>query len=67
VPAAGDTISPFQAKKKTQFPRSAGVRGSRARCSLIEKSDRVSVFFHRWNGLIASPPTSANGPHGAAQ
>jgi hypothetical protein len=38
---------PVPGEKKTRFPRSTGVRGSRARCSLIEKSVRVPVFFYR--------------------
>jgi hypothetical protein len=38
---------PIPCEKKTRFPRSTGVRCSRARCSLIEKSDRNPVFFYR--------------------
>jgi hypothetical protein len=38
---------PDLGKNKTRFPRSTGVRGSRARCSLIEKSDGIPVFFCR--------------------
>jgi hypothetical protein len=43
---------PVPGEKKTQFPRSTGVRapdavrGSRARCSLIENSDRAPVLIY---------------------
>jgi hypothetical protein len=39
--------TPVPGENKTRFPRATGVRGSRARCSLIEKSERVSVFLCR--------------------
>jgi hypothetical protein len=38
---------PVPGNKKSRFSRSTGVRASRARCSLIEKSDRIPVFFYR--------------------
>jgi hypothetical protein len=38
---------PVPGEKKTRLSRSTGVRGSRARCSLIDKSDRIKVFFYR--------------------
>jgi hypothetical protein len=38
---------PVPGEKKNRCPRSTGVRAARARCSLIEKGDRVPVFFYR--------------------
>jgi hypothetical protein len=46
-PHASKPVTHACALKKTRFPRSTGVRCSRARCSLIEKSDRVPVLLHR--------------------
>jgi hypothetical protein len=43
----GGGNKPIPGEKEIRFPRSTGVRGSRARCSLIEKSDRVPVYFCR--------------------
>jgi hypothetical protein len=60
--APQDYNKPVPGEKKTRLPRSTGVRGSRARCSFIEKRDRVPVFFSRleraYSTLRASPPPS---------
>jgi hypothetical protein len=37
---------PVPGEKKTRIPQSTGVRGSRARCSLIENSDCVPVLLY---------------------
>jgi hypothetical protein len=55
----GSLNKPVPGEKKTRFPRSTGVQGSRARCSLMERSHRVPVFFHRLERaymLVATRP-----------
>jgi hypothetical protein len=57
---------PIPGRKEVSFPRSTCVRRSRARCSLIGKSDRVPVFFflleRAYSALLGLPFFFKNQP-----
>jgi hypothetical protein len=59
--ASPDSHKPVPGETKTRFPRSTGVRCSRARCSLVEQSNCVPVFFYRLERACTAP--TSTGPH----